>query len=113
MGGLVVTPVAVRSTNDVCGDGPCWSKAGFDSGGRLMPLNRLVDSGVPFQPDVQSTTLGLDVLSRYVTNTYDEAVNNGGAPFHAIVIGGGMFGAYCATQILRLPGCSASTRSAV
>ena len=66
-----------------------------------MPLNRLIDSGVPFQPDVQQTTLGLDVLSRYVMSTWDEAVQNGGAPFDAIVIGGGMFGAYCAEQIFR------------
>jgi choline dehydrogenase-like flavoprotein len=66
-----------------------------------MPLNRLIDSGVPFQPDVQQTTLGLDVLSRYVTSTWDEAVQNGGPPFHAIVIGAGMFGAYCGEQIFR------------
>lgn len=66
-----------------------------------MALNRLTDSGIPFQPDVQRTTLGLDVLSRFVTNTWDEAVGNGGAPFDAIVIGAGMFGGYCAEQIFR------------
>lgn len=69
--------------------------------GEFMPLNRLSDSGVPLEPDVQRTTLGLDVLSRYATNTWDEAVGNGGRPFDAIVVGGGMFGGYCAEQIFR------------
>jgi choline dehydrogenase-like flavoprotein len=69
-----------------------------------MSLNYLTDSGAPIQPppDVQRTTLGLDVLSRFATNTWDEATQNGGAPFDAIVIGAGMFGAYCAEKIFRL-----------
>jgi choline dehydrogenase-like flavoprotein len=68
-----------------------------------MPINSLVDSGQPIQPppDVQRTTLGLDVLSRFVCNTWDEAVNNGGAPFDAVIIGAGMFGGYCADKIYR------------
>jgi hypothetical protein len=68
-----------------------------------MPINILVDSGQPIQPppDVQRTTLGLDVLSRFVCNTWDEAVNNGGAPFDAVIIGAGMFGGYCADKIYR------------
>ena len=59
-----------------------------------MPLNRLIDSGNPIQPppDVQRTSLGLDVMGRFVCNTWDEAVNNGGKPFDAVVIGAGMFG---------------------
>jgi hypothetical protein len=54
-----------------------------------MPLNELIDSGNPIQPppDVQRTTLGLDVLSRFICSTWDEAVNNGGKPFDAVVIG--------------------------
>ena len=45
-----------------------------------MPLNQLIDSGSPIQPppDVQRTTLGLDVLSRFICSTWDEVVNNGG-----------------------------------
>lgn len=69
-----------------------------------MPLNRLDDSGAPIRPppDVQRTTLGLDVLSRFIGNTWDEAISNGGKPFDAIVLGGGMFGGYCAEKIYRL-----------
>jgi choline dehydrogenase-like flavoprotein len=68
-----------------------------------MPLNYLTDSGNPIQerPDVQRTSLSLDVLGRFVCNTWDEAVNNGGKPFDAVVIGAGMFGGYCAEKIFR------------
>lgn len=68
-----------------------------------MPLTRLQDSGQLIQPppDVQRTTLGLDVLSRFVCSTWDEAVNNGGAPFDLVVIGAGMFGGYCAEKVYR------------
>jgi len=52
-------------------------------------------------PDVQRTTLGLDVLSRYVCSTWDEATANGTRHFDAIVIGSGMFGGYCAEKIFR------------
>jgi choline dehydrogenase-like flavoprotein len=51
--------------------------------------------------EVQDTTFALDVLGRYVCNTYDEAVNNGGFPFDAIVIGAGMYGAYIAEKVYR------------
>src|ERR1700745_1359723 len=69
-----------------------------------MPLNWLNDSGnrIDPPPDEQRTTLGLDVLSRFVCNTWDEATNNGGRPFDAVVIGAGMFGGYCADKIYRL-----------
>src|SRR5258707_6458549 len=68
-----------------------------------MPLNDLKDSGNPIQrrPDVQRTSLSLDVLGRFICNTWDEAVNNGGQPFDAVVIGGGMFGGYFAEKIFR------------
>lgn len=72
-----------------------------------MPLNQLIDSGNPIQPpDVQRTSLGLDVLSRFICNTWDEAVNNGGLPFDAIIIGAGMFGGYCAEKIFRFGAAS-------
>ncbi len=69
-----------------------------------MPLNRLIDSGQPVTPppDVQRTTLGLDVLSRFVCNTWDEATANSTRPFDAVIIGAGMFGGYCADKIYRL-----------
>lgn len=68
-----------------------------------MPLNQLVDSGQPITPppDVQRTTLGLDVLSRFVCNTWDEATANDTRSFDAVVIGAGMFGGYCADKIYR------------
>jgi len=55
----------------------------------------------PNTVEVQETTFSLDILGRYVCNTYDEAVNNGGFPFDAIVIGAGMYGAYVAEKIYR------------
>jgi hypothetical protein len=69
-----------------------------------MPLNRLNDSGLPIlpPPDVQRTTLGIDALSRFVCNTWEEATANGSRQFDAIVIGAGMFGGYCADKIYRL-----------
>lgn len=68
-----------------------------------MPLNRLFDSGQPITPppDVQRTTLGMDVLGRFVCNTWDEATANGTRQFDAVVIGAGMLGGYCAEKIYR------------
>ena len=65
-----------------------------------MPLNKLLDSGVPIQPppNVQRTTMSLDVLGRFICNTWDEAIGNGGPSFDAVIIGGGMFGGYCADK---------------
>jgi choline dehydrogenase-like flavoprotein len=73
-----------------------------------MPLNRLFDSGQPITPppDVQRTTLGVDVLSRFVCSTWDEATANSTRQFDAIVIGAGMFGGYCAEKIFRLGAAS-------
>lgn len=51
--------------------------------------------------EVQETTFAVDVLGRYICSTWDEAVNNGGVPFDAVVIGAGMFGAYCAEKVYR------------
>lgn len=64
-----------------------------------MPLKKLIEDNQPTV--IQETTFSHDVLGRYICNTWDEAVNNGGAPFDAIVLGAGMFGAYCAQKIYR------------
>jgi choline dehydrogenase-like flavoprotein len=71
-----------------------------------MALNRLTDTNQPIQPppDVQRTTMSLDVLGRFICNTWDEALGNEGAAFDAIVVGGGMFGGYCADKIARSSG---------
>jgi choline dehydrogenase-like flavoprotein len=73
-----------------------------------MPLNWLNDSGhqIDPPPDVQRTKLGVDVLSRFVCNTWEEATANGGRPFDAVVIGAGMFGGYCADKIFRFGAAS-------
>ena len=65
-----------------------------------MPLPQLFP-GFP-QVDVQQTAFSLDAVGRYVCSTWDEATLNGGPPFTAVVVGAGMYGAYCATKIVRL-----------
>jgi hypothetical protein len=50
---------------------------------------------------VQETEFSLDVLGRYICSTWDEATQNGGVGFDAVVIGAGMFGAYCAEKLYR------------
>lgn len=66
-----------------------------------MPLPNLAAAGG--QVDVQSTTFSVDALGRFICSTWDEATGNGGPPFSAIVVGAGMYGAYCATKIFRRP----------
>src|SRR5712691_1855952 len=60
-------------------------------------INRLQETSQTIA--VQDTTFAVDVMGRYMCNTWDEAVNNGGIAFDAVVIGAGMFGAYCAEKI--------------
>src|SRR5256885_4247117 len=62
-------------------------------------INRLQETSQSIA--VQDTTFAVDVMGRYICNTWDEAVNNGGVAFDAVVIGAGMFGAYCAQKIYR------------
>src|SRR5882672_1674481 len=69
-----------------------------------MPTNlpRLIPSSNPNdQVVVQDTEFTTDVLGRYICNAWDEATQNGGVEFDAIVIGAGMFGAYCAEKMYR------------
>jgi hypothetical protein len=48
-----------------------------------MPLNQLIDSSQPIipPPDVQRTSLSIDVLSRFVCDTWDEATAGGARSF--------------------------------
>src|SRR5882762_10035953 len=62
-------------------------------------INRLQETSQSIA--VQDTTFSVDVMGRFICNTWDEAVNNGGVAFDAVVIGAGMFGAYCAEKIYR------------
>lgn len=69
-----------------------------------MPNNlaRLVSAADPNnRVVVQDTEFTTDALGRFLCNTWDEATQNGGVAFDAVVIGAGMFGAYCAEKIHR------------
>src|SRR2546423_3252061 len=62
-------------------------------------LPRLIDA--PDKVKVKNTLFTADVLGRFICNTWEEATQNGGVGFDAVVIGAGMFGAYCAEKIYR------------
>lgn len=75
-----------------------------------MPLPLLAPTSQPAFFDVQETAFSHDVLGRYVCNTWDEIDKqrvDGGYPFDAVVIGAGMFGAYCAERLYRFGASSA------
>ena len=67
-----------------------------------MPLTQTTITNIPFSPgdpDVQRTSFSLDIMGRFICNTFSEATTN--ADFDVIVIGSGMYGAYCASKIYR------------
>lgn len=65
-------------------------------------LARLIDSPNPTDTvEVQGTAFATDVLGRLICSTWNEVTQNGGVNFDAVVIGAGMFGAYCAEKIYR------------
>jgi choline dehydrogenase-like flavoprotein len=64
-----------------------------------MALPKLVPAAQQVQ--VQDTTFSTDALGRYLCSTWQEATGNGGPPFTAVVVGAGMYGAYCATKLYR------------
>ncbi len=64
-----------------------------------MALPKLVPGAE--QVAVQDTTLSTDVFGRFVCSTWPEATANGGPPFSVVVVGAGMYGAYCAAKIFR------------
>lgn len=76
----------------------------------LPQLN--VDPDPQKKVDVQRTTFAIDVLGRFICNTWDEAtgptlakdIRATASSFDAIVIGSGMYGAYCAEKIWRQGG---------
>jgi len=73
----------------------------FATGGHSMPgnLHKLVDG--PDTVAIQNTRLSIDGLGRYLCSTWQEATENNGPPFDAVVIGSGMYGGYCASKIWR------------
>jgi choline dehydrogenase-like flavoprotein len=69
-----------------------------------MPLQELVIGLNPAREDIQQTTFSYDVLGRYICNNWSEiaaAQGPGSYPFDVIVIGAGMYGAYCAEKLYR------------
>ena len=62
-----------------------------------MGIKQLVESDQTVE--VQQTTFSLDVISRCFCNMLTEAVNNDELPFDVVVLGAGMFGAYCAEKL--------------
>src|SRR5215471_11305532 len=49
--------------------------------------------------EYQKTSFSIDAVARNFCNTWEEAVTN--PVFDAVVIGSGMFGAYCADRLFR------------
>ena len=71
-----------------------------------MPLKKLIESvhpaaDRPGAPDIQQTTLGLDLMSRFICSTWEEATANAEG-IDVVVIGAGMYGGYCASKVFEL-----------
>ena len=69
-----------------------------------MPLRELIPSPNPAKDGIQQTAFGYDVVPRYVCNSWQEIIaaqGAGGYPFDVVVIGAGMYGAYCAEKLYR------------
>src|SRR5262245_36377857 len=78
-----------------------WGSAStsFCSARTITMINQLIEKNQSVE--VQETTIAVDGPGRYVCNTWEEATTNGGVAFDAVVIGAGMFGAYCAEKVYR------------
>src|SRR5262245_52555704 len=77
-----------------------------------MSLQELIPGSNLARDDVQQTAFGYDVLGRYICNNWQEllaAQGPGAYPFDVVVIGAGMYGAYCAEKLYRA-GASAALR---
>ncbi|MCF0060569.1 DUF1080 domain-containing protein [Dyadobacter chenwenxiniae] len=64
-----------------------------------MALPRLIPASDSV--NVQQTTFGLDVIPRFVCNTWDEATSDSEG-IDVVVIGSGMYGGYCASKIYEM-----------
>lgn len=66
---------------------------------KLVPA--LDSEGKEITIDIQQTSLALDILSQFVCNTWEEATADPDG-IDVVVIGGGMYGGYCASKIYEL-----------
>ena len=64
-----------------------------------MALPRLFPAAEQVQ--VQDTAFTTDAVGRFICSTWGEATANGGAPFSAVIVGAGAYGAYCAAKLYR------------
>src|SRR4029077_5801697 len=64
----------------------------------MARLPHLIPSPI-YEVDYQETSFSVDAVARNVCNTWEEATTN--PAFDAVVIGSGMFGAYCADKLFR------------
>jgi choline dehydrogenase-like flavoprotein len=65
-----------------------------------MALPQLFPLGFPVDAP-QKTSLGLDVVPRFICNTWEEATQDP-AGIDVVVLGAGLFGGYCASKIYEL-----------
>ena len=61
-------------------------------------LPRLIPSPTE-EVEYQETSFSVDPIARNICNTWEEAMTN--PAFDVVVIGSGMFGAYCADKLFR------------
>jgi choline dehydrogenase-like flavoprotein len=64
-----------------------------------MPLRRLIETCEDV--DVQDTAFSTDAVGRYLCSSWEEATENGGPPFSAVIVGAGAYGAYLAAKLSR------------
>src|SRR5262245_54015166 len=67
-----------------------------DQGRVLMGIYRILARKLK---GIQDTTFSIDALGHYICNSWDQVdAANDSKPFNIVIIGAGMFGAYCAEK---------------
>src|SRR5437867_6201336 len=75
-----------------------------------MPIQELIPGPNPARDDIQQTAFAYDAVGRYICNNWQEIAadqGSGAYPVDVVVIGAGMFGAYCAEKLYRFGSASA------